>query len=264
MLLLYAKMEEDRARLEKEIQNTKRQLHSLPKGSFYYVETKNHTKWYTRRDKKLHYITKDNLPLAQQLVLRKYLTQHLHDLERALAPICAYLQQYNKEKPKAPQLFEDPEYAKLLSPQIQPLFYTLRQWATESYPQNTKHPETKIHHVANNLFVRSKSEAMIASRLLLYDIPFRYECPLCLSPVTLYPDFTIRHPRTGQTYYWEHLGMMEQEDYKRFSTIKMQHYIDANIIPGEQLILTRESANTPLTLPQIDKTLRQFFLYEEN
>ncbi len=263
-MLLYAKMVEEQARLEKDIKNTKQQLDSLPKGSFYYIENKNHTKWYTRQDKKLHYITKDNLLLAQQLALRKYLTQQLSDLEKALAPIYAYLQQYNKQKPKAPQLFEDPEYAKLLLPQIQPLFYTLQRWATGTYSQNTKYPEKRVHQVTNNLFVRSKSEAMIASRLLLYNIPFRYECPLYLNSVTLYPDFTIRHPQTGETYYWEHLGLMEQEAYKRFSTIKMQHYIDANIIPGERLILTRENANMPLTLQQIDTKLQRFFLYAEN
>ena len=39
----------------------------------------------------------------------------------------------------------------------------------------------------------------------LFNIPFRYECALTLGNTTVYPDFTIMHPNTGELIYREHL-----------------------------------------------------------
>lgn len=43
---------------------------------------------------------------------------------------------------------------------------------------------------------------------------FRYECLLKLGDSAYYPDFTIKHPKTGKTYYWEHFG--QKNLYARF------------------------------------------------
>ena len=61
--------------------------------------------------------------------------------------------------------------------------------------------------------LRSKSEAIIDMILYKNGIPFRYEEKIVLGDVILYPDFVIRHPKTGDFYYWEHFGMMDDEDY---------------------------------------------------
>lgn len=54
---------------------------------------------------------------------------------------------------------------------------------------------------------------MIASYLYIKKIPFRYECALYLNGVLVFPDFTIRHPKTGEVYYWEHFGLIDQPSY---------------------------------------------------
>ena len=56
-------------------------------------------------------------------------------------------------------------------------------------------------------------EKMIASYLYTKKIPFRYECALYLNGVLVFPDFTIRHPKAGEVYYWEHFGLMDQPSY---------------------------------------------------
>ena len=50
---------------------------------------------------------------------------------------------------------------------------------------------------------------------LLFDagIPFRYEDKLVLGDNTIYPDFTVRHPRTAEYYYWEHFGLLDEPKY---------------------------------------------------
>ena len=69
--------------------------------------------------------------------------------------------------------------------------------------------------------MRSKSEAMIAMNLYVQKIPYRYECELKLGSITLFPDFTIRHPETGEIFYWEHFGMMDKSEYVKNASDKI-------------------------------------------
>ena len=42
---------------------------------------------------------------------------------------------------------------------------------------------------------------------------------------TIYPDFTIRHPMTGETFYWEHFGIMDDSQYCNNALSKLQRYV---------------------------------------
>jgi len=72
-----------------------------------------------------------------------------------------------------------------------------------------------IHRTSKGLAVRSKSELIIAEALASVGIAFEYEKPLCLGGSTRYPDFTIDDEISGRTVFWEHLGLIEREDYRR-------------------------------------------------
>ena len=69
-------------------------------------------------------------------------------------------------------------------------------------------------------------------------IPYRYEEVIQLVEVTISPDFTIKHPVTGQIYYWEHFGKMDDPIYAKNVCDKIQLYISHGIIPSVQLITT--------------------------
>ena len=73
--------------------------------------------------------------------------------------------------------------------------------------------------------------------MLLYKngIPFRYEEKLVLGSTTIYPDFVIRHPVTGKYYYWEHFGMMDEEEYRNNACNKIRLYCENGTIPSIQL-----------------------------
>ena len=107
--------------------------------------------------------------------------------------------------------------------------------------------------------VRSKSEAMIDMILYTHKLPYRYECALSLGDITLYPDFTLRHPRNGTTLYWEHFGQMDNPVYAQKSYSKLQLYTSHGIIPSIHLITTYETKMTPLTAAIIEKTV-SFYL----
>ena len=110
--------------------------------------------------------------------------------------------------------------------------------------------EGKIHETLVGCMVRSKSEVIIANLLAADKIPFRYEVPLFAPDGTFYlPDFTIEW--RGQKYYWEHLGMLDKQEYKRKWDIKKKWY-DKHF-PG-LLLQTEESPKLSKSAQQIIET----------
>ena len=91
-------------------------------------------------------------------------------------------------------------------------------------------------------------------------IPFRYECALQLGDITFYPDFTIRHPKTGEIYYWEHFGKMDHLEYSKNTFSKMQIYTQYGIVPSVHLIVAYETKNFPLSYEMIEKIIEYYFL----
>ncbi len=127
------------------------------------------------------------------------------------------------------------------------------------YEQNPKHPEQLIHKTASGKLVRSKSEAMIDLYLYTKQIPYRYECSLQLGETTLYPDFTILHPHTGEIIYWEHFGMMDEPFYYQKVFPKLQLYTAYGIVPSIRLITTYETRTNPLSSEVIEKIIEHYF-----
>lgn len=157
-------------------------------------------------------------------------------------------------------LKESSAYHDLLSPFFQPDSPDLQDWVNSPYEKNTKHPERLIHETLSGEFVRSKSESMIAMSLQTHHLPFRYECALQLGEVKVFPDFTILHPVTRKVFYWEHLGMLDVRDYLRKAVSKLELYGENGYYPGNQLIITSESKDEPLTTMSIEKTIQHYFL----
>ena len=99
--------------------------------------------------------------------------------------------------------------------------------------------------------------------MVLYtnQVPFRYECALTLGKTVIYPDFTIRDPSSGKTYYWEHFGMMDQPSYAARTFSKLQLYTSFQIIPSYPSLSPpiRNPAASPNT-ETAEALVRQYFL----
>ena len=96
----------------------------------------------------------------------------------------------------------------------------------------------KIHEALSGDMLRSKSEVIIANLLHERQIPFRYEEPLFAGDGTLrLPDFTVTW--RGETFYWEHLGLLDLKDYAEQWEVKRAWY--ERWFPG-QLLTTEEGA----------------------
>lgn len=261
VIIIYEQMLSEAKRLDKHITHLQTQLKSFPKGKLVCTRNQNRYKWYQSDGHKCTYIPKKNRPLAEKLAVKKYLSLTLKDSIAEKRAIQYYLNHHHSDTGKAEQLLiEDSEFKNLLAPYFTPQSQELSNWAHTDYPHNPKYPEQLIHKSSSGNLLRSKSEAMIDMLLHTNKIPFRYECALQLGEITIYPDFTIRHPETGQVFYWEHFGMMDHANYAKKAASKLDLYISHDIIPSIQLITTFETLQNPLSSEVISKLVSHYFL----
>jgi len=256
----YEKMKLKHRQCLQRLQSLKSTLNTLPDGQFIFAHNGNYNKWYQSDGHHKIYIPKSNRTLAEQLALKKYLSCLIEDLSGETKALELYLRHYPNPKISEQLLSKNPAYVELLSSYFKPKSQDLLEWMNASFESNPQHPELLIHKTTSGHMVRSKSEAMIDSLLYTNRIPFRYECALDLNNLIVYPDFTIRHPETGNFYYWEHFGLMDDLSYCKKACYKLQTFISNGIIPTIQLITTYETPDNPLSTDLIQKTIEHYFL----
>ncbi|MBA2677565.1 MAG: hypothetical protein H0U76_04105 [Ktedonobacteraceae bacterium] len=123
------------------------------------------------------------------------------------------------------------------------------------FPSDHWFEQSRIHTALGGVHVRSKSEVIIANMLTLYGIPFTYETRLEADDGTFrVPDFTLF--RGEKTYYWEHLGMLENESYLDRWEQTLQWYRDHNV--SRTLIVTTEAGGLDCT--ELLRVLQKHFL----
>ncbi len=121
-----------------------------------------------------------------------------------------------------------------------------------------------MHRTGNGLAVRSKSELLIAEAFESMDVPFRYEQPLQRGGKTYFPDFTISDEITGRTVYWEHLGMLDDENYVKSWNKKLSWYRSNGILPYEEnrngdavLVTTQDSPQSGLDMAEVRRLIQE-------
>lgn len=113
-----------------------------------------------------------------------------------------------------------------------------------------KYSRARKFQTLSGEMVRSKSEVIIANILYQSGIPFAYEQPLRAPDGSRHdPDFTIKW--NGRTCYWEHLGMLDDEEYLQRWERKELWYI--RHFPG-QLLTTRETSTLSREVRQLVAT----------
>lgn len=130
--------------------------------------------------------------------------------------------------------------------------FTFRPVREELQQMGGWYEEGKIHQTLAEFMVRSKSEVIIANMLHEREIPFKYEVPLYAANGTFYlPDFTITW--RGEDWYWEHLGLMEQDKYRNHWETKQTWY---NRFFPNSLVTTQEGGDLS---KQADELIQQYF-----
>lgn len=251
---------QERERLQQQIDSINLQLKALPKGKLICSQNGNRVKWYQSDGHTKVYIPKKNRTFAEQLAKKKYLTLLLEDLSHEQKALDFYLRHHSQKTGKTEYLLTKIQgYHELLAPYFSSHSQQIIDWINTPYEHNTKHSDHLVHKAPSGNFVRSKSEVLIDLYLYTNHIPFRYECALQLGDTTIFPDFTILHPETGELYYWEHFGMMDEPYYYQKAFPKLHLYASYGIIPSINLITTYETKNHPLSSEIIEKIIKHYF-----
>ncbi|MBR5280188.1 MAG: hypothetical protein IKU26_04385 [Clostridia bacterium] len=259
--MLYEKMLLEKQRLEKDIRYMERKLKTLPEGRLICTGTKAKPQFYYAIGSKRKYLSMKETAFITQLAEKKYYQAKLQDCKRQLKGVIAYLKTHNPALDTATKLLTaTTKCSELLAPIFRPTNELLAQWMTASYVQNNKYPNQLRHETVHGIKVRSKSESLITLQLVTHKIPFHYEEELELGDIRLYPDFTLRHPKTGELYYWEHFGCLEDVSYQKTVCQKLQLYMREGIYPDTNLIITWETREKPLTIRDIQDTIQKYFM----
>lgn len=247
-------------RLGEQINRLKEEINKLPEGKIICIKNGKYSQWYQSDGHTKTYISKKKRKLIESLAKKKYLSYLLEDFENEKRAIEFYLKHHREDIGKAEQfLTENSEYEELLSSYFKTQSKELQEWLQEPFEQNSQYNENLILKTISGNPVRSKSEVIIDTLLYINKIPFRYECALRLGRRTYYPDFTIRHPKTGKVYYWEHFGMMDDEEYIRKACAKLQIYALNGIVPSINLIMTFETSDCPLGAEEVMGLIEKYF-----
>ena len=131
-------------------------------------------------------------------------------------------------------------------------------WVNAPYRTNPI-PIKTPNYTPNNLCTRSKSEAMIATRADDRKLLYRYDAEVILGDKAVYPDFTFLDLKRRRIIYLEHLGKVDDEKYMFRNLKKLEEYAECGIVLGDNLFITYESRNRPLSIKDIDDKLNEMF-----
>ena len=256
-------LQKERDNLEKCIEEAEKRIERAPEGSVQVKKHKEGVQFYFRsnpQEKKLKYLPSAERPKAIALIQKMYDRRIISSAEQQINCIERFLNHYDPDALKKVFCTENPERQKLLKAVDIPDELYVDQWLSAGFAPKEFYEGSTVHFTSKEEKVRSKSEVLIANSLYRYGIPYRYECPLRLNSRIVYPDFTILRVSDRKEFYWEHLGMMDDTEYRNHAFMKIQDYERTGIFPGENLILTIETYKLPLNQKTINDVIRHYFL----
>ncbi len=121
-----------------------------------------------------------------------------------------------------------------------------------------------IHRTAKDVLVRSKSEVIVADTLTRLGISYEYEKKILNkhnnSLDYRLPDFTVSFE--GDTYFWEHLGMLSVPSYREKWDSKRKWYKDNGYI--DRLITSEDGPDGSISSTEIECIARKHVLMEND
>ena len=238
-------------------------LKKCPEGRVEMTMSKGRPKYYLINHGSRKYLGRNKAVLIQSMVEKSYYKQLLRESRKAQLTLKHFLDDYDPDAQI--RVYEKMHTIRksLVTPLIKPYDQFAEEWlekhrAMEAANPNT-FPKSGDFVTDNGEMVRSKSEILIANLLKKMGLYYVYECPLEVPGACIYPDFTILNPITRETWYWEHRGMMDKEDYVDDNMRKARHYADIGVFPGHRLVISEESLSYPLRIRDVEALIRLFF-----
>lgn len=246
-------------------------LESKPEGYLRLSNSKGYCRYYQCRkgENTGTYLKKSQLETAKKLAQNEYQKSVLKSLNRERQLLEKLHQFYSESIKDGEHFFAGPEELiwpnmreerkMLIDPIVPDDELYCKEWLSETYERKPFHEDAPEYYTESGIRVRSKSELIIAEKLEKAGIPFYYEKPLYIKGWgTIHPDFTVLNVRRRKTMFWEHQGMMDDEEYREYATERINQYALDGYYVGTELILTHETKNMPLRTRIIDSTIEKY------
>lgn len=257
-------MQERKRQLEELLSMVKGRISRAPSGTLRISQRGQYLQYYHRtepKDTKGKYIKKSEIDLVKELAQKDYDQRIIIEIERQLEVINNCLEKYHPDK-------IDRVYRELH--QLRKSLVCAVFQSDEEYVQDWIHVKYDKKAFADDCFeyysdagerVRSKSEIIIANKLLKMGVPYRYEYPITfMSGHKVHPDFYCLNIRTRKEFAWEHFGMMDNEEYANNAVRKIEEYEKNGYWIGKNLITTFETLGKPINVNILERMIQQYLL----
>ncbi|MBO5336225.1 MAG: hypothetical protein J6A94_03740 [Lachnospiraceae bacterium] len=260
-------LSEEKKQIEIILSEAYARLKSAPKGHLRIAKKRTGVEYYYKGgDVKLkngRYLKKSEEELARRIAQRDYDMRVVKQAEERRKAITIFLKKYKETSLK--HVFEHTNQFRrnlVCAPEISDEEY-IKKWQAIEYQGKTFDDDMQEILTEKGERVRSKSEKIIADKLYLLGIPYRYEYPLKLAGNrTIYPDFTILKMPEREEVYLEHFGMMDDSDYVDSAMFKLNTYEKNGIYLGVKLFITHETKQYPLSTKALDGLVKKVFCAE--
>ena len=261
---LVPELEKRKLYLEKLLDYVNRQQENMPQGKLRVSKNGEIPRYYhitTPKDTLGVYISKENQEIAYKLAEKDYLKNLKKEVEAELRDINNYLKKHNTSNLEDIYRKMNDYRKSLVNPLVLPDELYVQQWENESYKINPYYEKEKKYPTKKDEFVQSKSEAILADMYYELGIPYRYDAELKLkNGKKKYPDFTLLDVKNRRLVYHEHLGMLDDDDYRRRNLRKIDEYRRNGIYPGKNLIITHEAGGSYLNVKEIRGMVKEIFV----
>ena len=260
-------LRKEKVQLEKVIKEAEKRLRLAPKGQLRIVKKCRGEEYYYKNDGEGsgngRYMKKSELNLVRSIAQRDYDVRLLKTTVERIKVIDTFLKKYEETSLK--KLYgkiNQSRKAMICAPVISDEEY-VKQWQTVEYVGKAFTEESQEIITDKGERVRSKSEKIIADKLNMLGIPYRYEYPIVLEGnVKMYPDFTILRMPEREEIYLEHFGMLDDSNYGNNVIHKLTTYERNGIYLGVNLYITYETSKKPLNTRALDELIRKLLVVE--
>jgi len=217
--------------LEDLIRKETRKYAAMPEGKVKFGKTRNSLAIYIisggreyNSKRKRRYISLSK-PEAKKYATKLYQERLLPVLKDELSALTTFVQNYCPSG-KYDLLYSFPEEIRtLIKNPLRSPDERSKHWATSPYDINPMEFDQRTEYYSlKGDRVRSRAELIIADILWENEIPYRYEMAYQIGSRTVYPDFTIMNPLTGELFYLEYFGLMDDFDYRQKALTKIREY----------------------------------------
>lgn len=267
MKRMEAKLKNEANQLKKIIENAKRRLKNAPNGHLRISKSRGRIEYYFKDEecsaarKNGRYMKANERKLVKSIAQRDYDMQVLKRATERVKAIELFLDKYARTSLKDIYSKTNPIRLELIDVVEVSDEEFVKQWQSVEYEGKLITNDAQVIVAERGERVRSKSEKIIADKLYMLGIPYRYECPVLLDGNTrVYPDFTILRMPEREEVYLEHFGMMDDMEYVNKTMYKLSTYERNGIYLGVNLFFTFETSMRPMNTKVLDELLRELFI----